>query len=202
MAAVKFQSTRPHRARLAEDDLLRVVPAVSIHAPTQGATSQLHVRTLCSLFQSTRPHRARRYRRPRSPSSSCFNPRAHTGRDGRTFIGPLANTVFQSTRPHRARHDVLLKERLARDVSIHAPTQGATRGRRGLTGWAGCFNPRAHTGRDCKHKHKLLDGWCFNPRAHTGRDAFHGLSLHRFGCFNPRAHTGRDTRHDERHDNL
>ena len=56
---------------------------VSIHAPTQGATSDVST--------------------PFSPQT-CFNPRAHAGRDTARF-----NTL----------HQIIV-------VSIHAPTQGAT----------------------------------------------------------------------------
>jgi len=55
----------------------------------------------------------------------CFNPRAHTGRDGLRSI--IKHTRF---------------------VSIHAPTRGATTPTGGVTSVNMSFNPRAHTGRD------------------------------------------------------
>ena len=54
---------------------------VSIHAPTWGATHDGLRPTHPPMFQSTRPRGARRrWARCRS-SRSCFNPRAHVGRD-------------------------------------------------------------------------------------------------------------------------
>ena len=76
---------------------------VSIHAPTRGATKQQHLYLLPLLFQSTRPRGARLIQsiqslahqtfqstRPRgarlttittNSKFTCFNPRAHAGRD-------------------------------------------------------------------------------------------------------------------------
>ena len=77
-------------------------------------------------------------------------------------------------------------------VSIHAPTRGATAalvaggasvmfqstrprgarrvGRRNRGGYAWCFNPRAHAGRDSMERDGKDVGTSFNPRAHAGRD--------------------------------
>ena len=76
---------------------------VSIHAPTWGATSAGSSSAPASVFQSTRPRGARPTRCSRARRSSSFNPRAHVGRDSlyRVHVG----------RP---------------EVSIHAPTWGAT----------------------------------------------------------------------------
>ena len=84
-----------------------------------------------------------------------------------------------------------------RNVSIHAPTWGATetwetdvavdvfqstrpRGARqdldSFIEHTGCFNPRAHVGRDMPTSvHRNLEK-CFNPRAHVGRDLSFFLS--------------------------
>ena len=102
----RFQSTHPHGVRRdsfggAFNDI-----AVSIHAPTRGATrgriSGIHVHY---TFQSTHPHGVRH---AKSSLSNCkangFNPRTHTGCD-----------KWKEKR-----------YRLKIDVSIHAPTRGAT----------------------------------------------------------------------------
>ena len=81
--------------------------AVSIHAPTRGATFDL----------------------PRmAVSSSSFNPRAHEGRD--RFCGAYIYGLykFQSTRPRGARLLVCWDVEKLVYVSIHAPTRGATFG--------------------------------------------------------------------------
>ena len=119
---------------------------VSIHAPTRGATfACLPLRTL-SAFQSTRPRGARPSRPLPASSPTSFNPRAHAGRDAepvaRPFVGEFQSTrprgarlsitrrhwltpSFQSTRPRGARPDGEAQDQ-GGQVSIHAPTRGAT----------------------------------------------------------------------------
>ncbi len=91
----------------------------------------------------------------------CFNPRAHAGRD-------WANV---------GRFAIML------NVSIHAPTQGATRVSVMSVLAMTSFNPRAHAGRDhgscrCRWRYRR-----FNPRAHAGRDAFARWLLSAFSLF-------------------
>ena len=99
---------------------------------------------------------------------SGFNPRAHAGRDLIDSPPIRPGDEFQSTRPRGARPDAEAAKKAA-DVSIHAPTRGATvldrigeadiefqstrpRGARPSTRLrsvlATSFNPRAHAGRD------------------------------------------------------
>ena len=120
----------------------------------------------------------------------CFNPRAHAGRDFIKTSPALAGAVFQSTRPRGARLARLaeLEQEL---VSIHAPTRGATCSRAGIYR-RGCFNPRAHAGRDCEWMPSAAVAPCFNPRAHAGRDSSNEAKRNGTASFNPRAHAGRD----------
>ena len=80
--------------------------AISIHAPTRGATQWKHLITKCV---------------------SHFNPRSHEGSDvGSTDKGQVFD-LFQSTLPRGER----LVEQARRkantmEISIHAPTRGAT----------------------------------------------------------------------------
>ena len=121
----RFQSTRPHGARLIESN---------------------HIAELIQ-FQSTRPHGARPGRRTAIRNRHGFNPRARMGRDSGISGGAAAPPVsihapawgatptffatktrilaFQSTRPHGARQQ---------DDAV----------RRGVSS----FNPRARMGRD------------------------------------------------------
>ena len=149
----------------------RVREAVSIHAPTRGATLR-HRRfhRLAARFQSTRPRGARRGRcsTPR-PSPPCFNPRAHEGRDPPRRRGAPAIHVsihaptrgathersamanpkeFQSTRPRGARPRHVRRLPDLAQVSIHAPTRGATMWPSAAPAAPPSFNPRAHEGRD------------------------------------------------------
>ena len=147
------------------------------------------------LFQSTHPHgvRPNRIEVIDCPLQFGFNPRTHTGCD----------QGFRPTLPARA------------DVSIHAPTRGATGTAATMTVSMRRFNPRTHTG--CDGMRKRMDSYpplfqsthphgvrlfrieiiiiinSFNPRTHTGCDEAreHVRRLHE--RFNPRTHTGCDS---------
>jgi len=84
-----------------------------------------------------------------------FNPRAHAGRD----IIEQANPVWWVM------------------VSIHAPTQGATKTEYADHLLSTGFNPRAHAGRDQRYLPYHLSRLRFNPRAHAGRDIKSGVLL-------------------------
>ena len=78
-------------------------------------------------FQSTRPRGARlTVGRVNVRYFNSFNPRAHVGRDRRRALRPFLHFLFQSTRPRGARLDAADLINWAVDVSIHAPTWGAT----------------------------------------------------------------------------
>ena len=172
-ACFEFQSTRPYGARRGRDLPSSPCFLVSIHAPVRGATYEAYLQ---------------------AEKSTCFNPRARTGRDTSALIESVAGD----------------------NVSIHAPVRGATLS----TDRIGCrrqrFNPRARTGRDDTQPLPGLGATCsFNPRARTGRDQPYLVELtgitqfqstRPYGarlltgqyfscsgsCFNPRARTGRD----------
>ena len=77
--------------------------SVSIHAPTWGATRQTAQRAQKQMFQSTLPRGERHNDIALSEAAEGFNPRSHVGSDIRAEV-------------HVAQ----------RQVSIHAPTWGAT----------------------------------------------------------------------------
>ncbi len=79
--------------------------------------------------------------------------------------------MFQSTRPRRARHTTAMALKSVTNVSIHAPTQGATNEDLGIVITVLGFNPRAHAGRDQPFPDNAIISPGFNPRAHAGRDA-------------------------------
>ena len=78
---LKFQSTRPRRARQGLKWWTSTKPS----------------------FQSTRPRRARHNELKRVNSLKGFNPRAREGRDYDEEIAKTKYDLFQSTRPRRAR---------------------------------------------------------------------------------------------------
>ena len=98
-----------------------------------------------------------------------FNPRSHEGSD-----------TQQKTESRR------------NEISILAPTRGATIVP-SLT-LTGClhFNPRSHEGSDGSLVvlYKLLGN--FNPRSHEGSDVNCGSNTICAGYFNPRSHEGSD----------
>ena len=102
---------------------------------------------LIVLIRSFNPRRTQFFLQDIETRGKSFNPRAHTGRDSFLF------------------HVLLQLE-----VSIHAPTRGATQDISGRKERIHSFNPRAHTGRDPFYVVVLSVRVCFNPRAHTGRD--------------------------------
>ena len=154
-------------------------------------------------------------RSSRSWASGRFNPRTHTGCDERMELAELVCSMFQSTHPHGVRPVLEFMSILSIDVSIHAPTRGAT-------------------SKECPHQYSLslfqsthphgvrqsivwqqLPTVSFNPRTHTGCDYVcsdlgmpdyefqsthpHGVRLpllKGLDClsksFNPRTHTGCD----------
>ena len=120
-----------------------------------------------------------------------FNPRSHTGSDTAAIY---TSKLFE--------------------ISIHAPTRGATgcltvspgtigkfqstlpHGERlsltCLSDWNKHFNPRSHTGSDIVDEIYLLCFGNFNPRSHTGSDPVLCKAASLQSHFNPRSHTGSD----------
>ena len=123
---------------------------VSIHAPTRGATlccMQCSCKCCVSIHAPTRgatqPHVCW------CVALSSFNPRTHTGCDEDDInksglpqlfqsthphgVRPTAHTSsvstkrFQSTHPHGVRHRAFVCVPVDLNVSIHAPTRGATK---------------------------------------------------------------------------
>ena len=170
-----FQFTRPRGARRLDRARSRS-PAVSIHAPTGGATNRrpspskrrrvsIHAptggatistpsRMAASAFQFTRPRGARLGPPTTSPALVRFNSRAHGGRD-----------VVE---------DALLA---AEEVSIHAPTGGATSVRAApVSRTVFQFTRPRGARRTRRNPRRRPCG--FNSRAHGGRDpARHGRGL-------------------------
>ena len=167
-----FQSTHPRRVRRPAFQVLILAGDVSIHAPTQGATTgrlpglqrldcfnpRTHAgcdniaewtQKVHATFQSTHPRRVRPSLRRALPLRPWrFNPRTHAGCDLRVSRFFMPSRVFQSTHPRRVRRSAA-----AIPCSIC------------------CFNPRTHAGCD------ISSGWfpnrsrSFNPRTHAGCDA-------------------------------
>ena len=147
---------------------------ISIHVPTRGTTSYLHLQQALTDF-NPRAHEGHdpansalltilaisihvptRGTTPLMPGISIdmadFNPRAHEGHDA-VAIRLDRGDAFQSTCPRGARlQDVACLCELW--ISIHVPTRGTTK-RAGQDTLARYFNPRAHEGHDYARRYSI-----------------------------------------------
>ena len=96
-------------------------------------------------------------RMPESRSRSCFNPRTHTGCDTARTTSRSGHDVSIHAPTRGATCSVPDYYHFI-EVSIHAPTRGATERRSRETTIITCFNPRTHTGCDSRRAphHKLF----------------------------------------------
>jgi len=121
-------------------------------------------------FQSTHPRGVRLYHPIHRPGTS----------------------PFQSTHPRGVRQELYNLITIALEVSIHAPTRGATLIFLISLYQTQSFNPRTHAGCDYVIRQSYLLLSCFNPRTHAGCDFLDSRNFVRFPCFNPRTHAGCD----------
>ena len=164
-----FQSTRPHGARRNGDMLVDLTLAISIHAPTRGATVKPGETYDIAVFQSTRPHGARRQQQYLRPCGSRF----------------------QSTRPHGARRNLCTQHVISCDFNPRAHT-----GRDFMTLMTRVhkrnFNPRAHTGRDLLKRWQRGSAALFqSTRPHGARHVGIVKELIRHGFQSTRPHGAR-----------
>ena len=119
---------------------------ISIHAPTRGATFGNILWVHIIKFQSTLPREERHYGTARKDDVGHFNPRSHE------------------------RSDAALLPAIGRiKISIHAPTRGATEGKRKLLLIID-FNPRSHERSDKRMGGAISGKRDFNPRSHERSD--------------------------------
>ena len=212
---IAFQSTHPRRVRRDSGDRYYDSSDVSIHAPTQGATNGFSGHLASSLSFNPRTHAGcDTSSGSNTAPPALFNPRTHAGCDPRPRR-PKARSGRFNPRTHAgcdAEGDLAAGVRL---VSIHAPTQGATRNNSANGTTPPCFNPRTHAGCDVCHLYASIVVCCvsihaptqgateirqsqtarrrsFNPRTHAGCDAHRRCTRRRTTCFNPRTHAGCD----------
>ena len=126
-----------------------------------------------------------------STPSTCFNPRARTGRDVRQATG-YTSQRFQSTRPYGARRRMQIVSRSQKRVSIHAPVRGATIVD---SSCARRFQSTRPYGARPAMTYSSVSTVFQSTRPYGARQssAYTAIADDRF---NPRARTGRDGRHD------
>ena len=122
-----FQSTLPRGERRLRISVFLLIRWISIHAPTRGATRRnLPVLLLCSYF-NPRSHEGSDTRLP-----SCFfslfyfNPRSHEGSDTNMSLEKAVENISIHAPTRGATAAAPLTTAPSR-ISIHAPTRGATR---------------------------------------------------------------------------
>ena len=104
-----------------------VLPIISIHAPTRGATLMSWVVIEGTRFQSTLPREERRIPTKSYPYSGLISIHAPTRGATMHFLAKDKCVLFQSTLPREERrwlHFNSICTYLC--ISIHAPTRGAT----------------------------------------------------------------------------
>ena len=99
---------------------------VSIHAPTWGATFKAFYLFFYALFQSTLPHGERLYFHVKAIVRIEFQSTLPHGERRYTLSDASMSRMFQSTLPHGERLLALVPMIREVQVSIHAPTWGAT----------------------------------------------------------------------------
>ena len=171
MTFSKFQSTHPHGVRL------------FIELSKKSAL----------WFQSTHPHGVRRCEGCQSETGFRFqSTHPHGVRPPNADVKPRF-LVFQSTHPHGVRHNLQGIYDVTENVSIHAPTWGATCVTILSHHRLRSFNPRTHMGCDSSWRTESC-GWTFQSTHPHGVRHREGR-YHRLGeiGFNPRTHMGCDS---------
>ena len=100
-----------------------------------------------------------------------FNPRSHEGSDVKA-LGYKEILQISIHAPTRGATNDSKNEWYKTPISIHAPTRGATFRYICLGRLNNDFNPRSHEGSDSCRKHKYTNRIYFNPRSHEGSDLF------------------------------
>ena len=136
----------PTRGATPEDEGGADGRVVSIHAPTGGATHRRQNVRRENGFQFTRPRGARQRHGVTLSAASGFNSRAHGGRDV-VEDGLLAAEEVSIHAPTGGATDCPRAANRGVGVSIHAPTGGATVPHSRISS-SKSFNSRAHGGRD------------------------------------------------------
>ena len=99
---------------------------ISIHAPTRGATAlPLSYKPVMRVFQSTLPREERQSLSSFITKIFYFNPRSHERSDFSATCSHSPHRYF-NPRSHERSDTKIYNECNYIDISIHAPTRGAT----------------------------------------------------------------------------
>ena len=120
---------------------------VSIHAPTWGATQHHHFHYGQGMFQSTHPRGVRL----------------------QVYLLVMLRLLFQSTHPRGVRLSAITCPKLSSLFQSTHP-RGVRQYAYPATGLKNRFNPRTHVGCDRAPPSGRCTRCCFNPRTHVGCD--------------------------------
>ena len=119
-------------------------------------------------FQSTLPREERRFTPEDLQKSHYFNPRSHERSDDGTGCSQCSREISIHA-PTRGATDKLIAKGVPDKISIHAPTRGATTFVHSVLK-GGYFNPRSHERSDQVQQQKRVKALYFNPRSHERSD--------------------------------
>ena len=149
-----------------------LMTAISIHAPTRGAT--------LTSFPNV--------------GHQDFNPRSYKRSDLSANMASTSSSLFQSTLLQEERPFCLAEMLTVWRISIHAPTRGATSVLRNLPLPTPYFNPRSYKRSDIHsppYKYQLNN---FNPRSYKRSDQGPCECLQLYPYFNPRSYKRSDSK--------
>ena len=121
-----FQSTLPRRERHLAFRVRDCLLMFQSTLPRRERLSSLQVSELPAVFQSTLPRRERRTPHSSTSARNGFNPRSHEGSDC-SMCGFGIHMEVSIHAPTKGATMNLCKVQNSIFVSIHAPTKGATR---------------------------------------------------------------------------
>ena len=142
----------PTRGATSTPIALLLLDKISIHAPTRGATRIIAVVQTWTIFQSTLLQEERPAQIITRNSIHNFNPRSYK-RSDKSYIVRIAYVIqFQSTLLQEERRGFMDEYILDDNISIHAPTRGATLIDGAKSREENDFNPRSYKRSDnlCK----------------------------------------------------
>ena len=171
----RFQSTLPQGERPTGKDAYNYTTGISIHAPTRGATY---------VGQNV------------YSNLNDFNPRSHKGSD-KPGLQNLYHQYNFNPRSHKGSDYNYTTRELIKQISIHAPTRGATKSRSDILMLSIIFQSTLPQGERRNDTDRVEFIFNFNPRSHKGSDIWETGYGWMHSDFNPRSHKGSDYRKRE-----
>ncbi len=117
---------RSHEGSDAGERFYCVIRQISIHAPTRGATTVITYTVMDTFISIHAPTRGATQRYALFVSNMPFQSTLPRGERPSQELQQSQIKIFQSTLPRGERQDCCLPPAIPCQISIHAPTRGAT----------------------------------------------------------------------------